>query len=148
MFFPDKPLALREMMRVLKPGGEMTVAVWHDGMHCMMYGMLSDILHKVGSEQAGDWIVTPFSMGDVEMLKALCDESGLKDAAIQTQIGVVRFPSIEEMIRIQVKGTPIGQFLDEAQYEALQEAAKVEFHRYIDDDGTLVCPMVAHVVTI
>ena len=148
MFFPDEPLALREMMRVLTPGGVLTVAVWHDGAHCVMYGMLSDLLHKVGNEEAGNWIVTPFSMGDVEMLKALCDESGLDGATIQTQTGVVQFPSIEEMIRIQVKGTPIGQFLDDTQYEALQETAANELHRYLDDDGTLVCPMEAHVVTM
>lgn len=148
MFFPDKPAALREMMRVLKSGGLLTVSVWHDGAHCEMYGTLSQLLRQVGSDEAGKWIVTPFSMGDVDALGTLLNEAGIADATIETQTGVVRFPSIEEMIRIQVTGTPIGQFLDDAQYQALQKAAAKELQRYLDDDGILVCPMEAHVVSM
>ena len=98
MFFPDKPLALKETMRVLKPGGSMHVAVWHDQEHCNGYGEFINLLRRIAGDDTADWMLTPFSMGDIDALYSLCIEAGIANASIQTLEGHAKFPSIERWI--------------------------------------------------
>ena len=53
-FFPDRPAALREMHRVLVPGGRLGLMVWRGIEHSPGFGILAAALARdVGSEAAG-----------------------------------------------------------------------------------------------
>ena len=47
MFFDDRVAALREMRRVMKPGGRMHVAVWDSLDHTPGYAAMVNLLHRL-----------------------------------------------------------------------------------------------------
>lgn len=46
MFFPDAMSGLQEILRVLQPGGQMALAVWHSRSENPMFSRITDILDR------------------------------------------------------------------------------------------------------
>ena len=44
MFFDDAVASVREMLRVLRPGGRVALAVWHESRHNPFFSALIDVV--------------------------------------------------------------------------------------------------------
>src|SRR5262245_33654431 len=64
MFFRDRRQAVREMLRVLVPGGRLTVAVWDSLDNIPAYAAEVALLEQVAGRQAADALRAPFVLGD------------------------------------------------------------------------------------
>ncbi|HEX5176869.1 MAG TPA: methyltransferase domain-containing protein, partial [Chthoniobacteraceae bacterium] len=60
MFFEDRTAALCEMLRVLRPGGRMAVAVCDAVEHSPGYSALADLLERLFGEKVADAFRAPF----------------------------------------------------------------------------------------
>src|SRR3546814_5644233 len=98
MCFEDKPQALREMMRVLKPGGRLAVAVCDAVENSRGYGVFALLLDRLFGRQVGDAFRAPFNLGDAGRLHASCREAGLAGAQVAQRNGKVRFKSMDAMV--------------------------------------------------
>jgi SAM-dependent methyltransferase len=149
MFFTDRSAALREMTRVLAPGGRMAVAVWDCLERSQAYPIEVDLLERVAGSQAADALRAPFVLGDRARLEKLFRSAGVESAQVTTRVGTARFPSIRTMVEADLRGwLPVmGVVLPEEQIQRILEEAERELSRYVTADGTVEFESPAHIVS-
>jgi ubiquinone/menaquinone biosynthesis C-methylase UbiE len=149
MFFTDRQAALREMVRVLAPGGPLAVAVWGALAVTPGYAAVVALLQRLVGERVADALRSPFVLGDPQELAALFTNAGIASARVTTQVGPARFPSIRSWVETDVKGwLPFVQVaLDERQSEALLAEAERALPVFVASSGTVEFVMPAHIVT-
>ncbi len=148
MFFEDRPAALREMWRVLRPGGRLAVAVWDGIEQVPGYAAMAALLQqRLFGSRIADELRAPFALGDRAALRALFEEAGIPGAEIRTLDGTARFPSIEAWVRTDVTGWTLADLIDDAQHRVLLREAEHALRPYAQPDGTVAFPSPAHVVT-
>ena len=81
-FFPDRPAAMREMYRVLVPGGRLGLMVWQDIQYSPGFGALAAALARHVSTEAAGVMRAPFGFAEAEQLRALVAAEGFRDIAI------------------------------------------------------------------
>lgn len=149
MFFTDRREALREMVRVLAPGGHLAVAVWDALENSAAYPIEVELLERIAGQGAADALRAPFVLGDRQELIALFESAGVPAAVVTTHSGTARFPSIRTMVEADLRGwLPVmGVVLQEKQIQRILEEAQSALARYVTAEGHVVFDSPAHIVT-
>ncbi len=149
MFFGDRSRALGEMIRVLKPGGRLAVAVWDSLENSEAYPIEVELLERLAGTDAADALRAPFVLGDTDALGALFEDSGVGSVAVATHDGTARFPSVEAMVEADLRGwLPVmGVLLNEELIQDILKEASGALAEYVTDGGQVVFRAPAHVVT-
>jgi SAM-dependent methyltransferase len=149
MFFTDRRQALREMLRVLAPGGHLAVAVWDSLDNIPAFARLVALLEQTAGRQAADALRAPFALGDRRELDTLVAEAGVAPAEITTHHGAARFPSIRTMVEAELRGwLPVmGVILTEDQIGRILQEAEHALSSYASADGQVTFQLSAHLVT-
>jgi len=148
MFFEDRPAALRQMMRVLRPGGRLAVAVCDSLDHSPGYAAVAALLQRLFGNRVADAFRAPFVLGDPERLHSLCAEAGIAGAKVTQYEGTVRFASIASLISTERACVwTLGGMLDDAQFERLLNESEQELRQFKTVDGDIAFSMPALIVT-
>lgn len=147
MFFEDRQKSIHEMIRVLRPGGRLAVAVWDSFENSPGYAALIPLLERLFGVQVADALRYPFVLGDSGTLRSLFAEAGLGHVVTTTQVGTARFPSIESWMYTDIRGWTLSGLLDDADFQRLLTEATVALQPYVDAEGAVAFSAPAHIVS-
>jgi SAM-dependent methyltransferase len=148
MFFADRQQAMREMVRVLRPGGRLAVAVWDNVEQIEGYAPLSDLLERLYGAEVGAAVRSPFMLGDPDLLTDIFHNvDGIDNIKLHHQTSTMRFPSMHAWLTTEIRGWVLSDRLDDAQFAALLHEAHPILAPYVQADGTVALQAPAYIVT-
>lgn len=149
MFFQDRLGALREMHRVLVPGGRLAIAVWNGLDHNPAYADIIAVMDEQVGTAAGDALRLPYCMGDARALADLLDQAGFAEIRVDTKSEQAHFPSPRTMVEAELRGwLPLFDIhLDEEKIASVLASSDRKLSKYASSSGEAVFPTSAHIVT-
>lgn len=135
MFFEDPVAAVTEMLRVLRPGGRLVVAVWSSLNETPGYAAMVQLLERLFGAEVSGALEAPFSLGDSERLREICLQAGAVEPSVETVPGTCVFPSLDRWVQTDVKGWTLADLIDDEQLEQLRREAPSALASYVRSDG-------------
>lgn len=146
-FIPNKLGALREMRRVLAPGGRVVLNL--PGPIPSLFAAMADALGKHISPQAASFVHIVFSLHDEQELRELMKGAGFQEVGVQTTRTTLTLPPAKEFLWQYVSSTPLANLVAKASDErraALEEELGNNW-RDFTIDATLTCDVPMTTVT-
>lgn len=132
-FFPDKPEAVRELHRVLIPGGRLFVNV--PGPTPGLFAELEDVVERQLGPEAAGFVRVVFSLHDPEELRKLLSGAGFGQVKARSDVVMLRLPAPEDFLWQYTHSTPLGVAvapLDEERCAALQREVVAAWRPFTD----------------
>ncbi len=145
---PNPDVALKEMRRVLRPGGRLALSVWDSPKPNNGFGILFGALKTLGDlnvplPHGPDF----FQFSDVERMTDALEVMGLRDISVQIVDQSWNLDEPLGIIRAVLEGAVRARALLLAQTDSAREAIESSvmegMNQYSSDDGTYEVPMPA-----
>jgi ubiquinone/menaquinone biosynthesis C-methylase UbiE len=145
MYFEDKAGAIREMMRVLQPGGSLVMVAWdkltnNPGLAAEEY-LWQQLF-------GGEIDQSPYCLGDEGVLEELCISADATNIQITTHAGTAQFESIRTWIHTGAKGWTEEEAITDDQLELLISTAEKKLTEFTTTAGNVAFPTSAHIVSV
>ena len=148
-YFPDRIAAMKEMVRILSPGGRLALNVWGALERQPFHAALVDGIGRFLGAEAKSAFDLAFSLNSVDELRKLASGAGLTDIRVRFEHRTIRFPTPAGLVTGFMGATPVT-----AQFIALPDNQRSDFVAYVVnllasyvDDAGLASPMENHFLT-
>ena len=150
-FFPDPPGAVREMARVLRPGGRLALSVYSAIGRTPVAQALADALDRHLGPGASATKRSEHALADPGELRELAVAAGFGAPVVHAVTQTIRFPSARDYVRLQIAATPMAGLvagLEDAARDAVVDAVAGDLAAALGGAGGpgLASPQEAHVL--
>ena len=138
-FFPDKPKALQEMLRVLAVGGRLLINV--PGPTPPLFAVLEDALTSHLGPDAAGFVRAVFSLHDPGEIRNLVSDAGFTNVHARSDTKTLRLSPPEQFLWEYVHSTPLAAAaaeLDDSRRDALEHQVVAGWQAFADDDALLL----------
>lgn len=149
MFFPDKPLAAKETLRVLEPGGRWLFNVWGSLDENPIARIAHETITGFFRDDPPQFYKVPFSMHEAEATRDLVAGAGFSDVTVIPVRFTAESPSARHAAVGLVRGNPVLAAIEErgtVGAEEVIEAVGGALARELGD-APMRAPMLAYVVS-
>jgi ubiquinone/menaquinone biosynthesis C-methylase UbiE len=151
-FFPDRPLALREMKRVLVPSGRVAVSVYSAIDRTPAASVFARALDQRLGPDASRIKRAEHIFPVAEEIGDLMTTAGFEQVNLSTVTKLITFPSVLDYVRFQLVATPMAGLLGdrntierESIIKAIADDAQSLLNPEMLREGRLSFPQEAHV---
>lgn len=123
-FFPDRPAALRELRRVMKPGGRVAVCVQRELDANPMLKAQAEALDAHVSEEAGDAVRAICSLPDGGNLRSLFESAGFGNVEIEPVTLMLHHPDARTFAAGAMGGMHTGDKLSGLADDSIERAVE------------------------
>lgn len=138
MFFPDRSAAVREMRRVLSPGGRIAVNV--PGPIPRLFDVMAEALGRHIDPGLPGFLRAIFSVSESDLLTLLQDND-FHDVTVDTVTRTLRLPAPAQFLWQYLEVTPLASAVlaaDADRRQALEDDVVAGWHEFVDGDGLVV----------
>lgn len=153
-FFPDRPLALREMYRVLAKAGRVALSVYSAIERTPAANAFARALDQVLGPDASKIKRAEHIFPEADQVRTLLAHEGFSQIEVNTVTQYISFPSVLDYVRFQLTATPMAGLLsDRNQMEresTIKDVASIAQSLLAPEllrDGRLSSPQEGHVAT-
>lgn len=138
-FFPDQLAALREMHRVLVPGGRALLSVWKSaGPYNLAVGEALE--RDVDAQTAARYRASRMVPNSEELHRLLVD-AGFQTVQIRSQLMTIRLPALEAFVLGHLAATPVAgavAALSDEKRAVLARHVRLSLQSYAEGQGVAV----------
>jgi ubiquinone/menaquinone biosynthesis C-methylase UbiE len=134
-FVADKLAAIREMHRVLAPGGRVLVSTPPPNR---FFEVLEDALARHAGREAAAFVRTVFSLHNPTTIERFFRQAGFDDVAVRPDTKRLRLPAARDFLWQYVHSTPLAAMLsklDAARIAALENDVVAQWQRWSTNGG-------------
>ncbi len=153
-FFPDGPLALREMYRVLAKSGRVALSVFSAIERTPVANAFARALDQTLGPDASKIKRAEHIFREADQVRTLLADEGFAQIEVNTVTQHISFPSVLDYVRFQLTATPIASLLNHRNQmereSTIKEVASITQSLLGPEllrDGRLTSPQEGHVAT-
>jgi SAM-dependent methyltransferase len=140
IYFPDRQRALREIHRVLRPGGRISAIVYSTAERNPFFSIPVGIIRRVaGLPAPAPGLPGPFSLGSPGVLETAYADAGFEDVDVRELDAPVRFSTAAECVRFERESFGALHAMlagvTPAERERAWQEIETELRRFEDSDG-------------
>lgn len=133
-FMESKSAALKEMYRVLTPGGRLVLNV--PGPAGIPFEIMAKSMERNISPEAGGFVSQVFCLNDTGEIRRLISNAGFRDPVVESENKMLSLPAPKEFLWQYIQSTPLAGFLaeaDESSKTSLEEEVIGQWQQFVNN---------------